>query len=50
MAIFRCNRCKQVYEDHYPPDDTCIKCKKGLVRIIVSDNQKLSTQIVDNLT
>jgi Zn finger protein HypA/HybF involved in hydrogenase expression len=34
MAKFKCNACKQVYEDYYPPDDTCLKCKKGTVRII----------------
>ena len=33
MAHFECNNCKQVYEDYMPIDDTCIKCKKGLVRI-----------------
>ncbi len=34
MALFRCNRCREVYEDYYPPDDTCIKCGKGLIRIV----------------
>ena len=34
MAYFRCNVCNSVYEDYYPPDDTCIKCNRGLVRII----------------
>jgi len=34
MAYFRCRRCNSVYQDYYPPDDTCLKCKKGLVRII----------------
>jgi len=34
MARFRCNRCNCVYEDYYPPDDTCTKCKKGRIRIV----------------
>jgi hypothetical protein len=34
MAYFRCYRCNSVYEDYHPPDDTCIKCYRGLVRII----------------
>jgi hypothetical protein len=34
MARFKCNVCNQEYEDYYPPDDTCIKCKKGTIRII----------------
>lgn len=34
MALFKCNNCKLIYEDYYPPDDTCIKCKKGTVRIV----------------
>jgi hypothetical protein len=34
MALFKCSRCLEVYEDFYPPDDTCLKCKRGLVRII----------------
>ena len=34
MALFRCGKCNKVYEDHYPPDDTCTKCKQGFVRII----------------
>jgi len=34
MALFKCSKCKLVYEDYYPPDDTCIKCKKGTVRIV----------------
>lgn len=34
MALFRCGSCHAVYEDYYPPDDSCIKCKRGLVRIV----------------
>lgn len=34
MAHFRCNSCNEVYEDYYPPDDTCTKCKMGYIRII----------------
>jgi hypothetical protein len=44
MALFKCNTCHQEYEDYYPPDDTCLKCKQGFIRIVV----KLSTSIVDN--
>ena len=34
MAIFRCNACKQIYEDNYPPDDCCLKCKVRFIKII----------------
>jgi len=34
MALFKCSKCNQVYEDYYPPDDSCIKCKRGTVRIL----------------
>ena len=34
MALFRCGACHAVYEDHYPPDDSCLKCKRGLIRIV----------------
>lgn len=37
MAKFKCKSCKQVYEDYYPPDDSCLKCKKGLIRIVSDD-------------
>jgi hypothetical protein len=40
MALFECNTCNQEYEDYYPPDDTCIKCKKGTIRIITSKRRK----------
>lgn len=29
---FRCDTCRRIYRDYYPPDDSCIKCGKGLVR------------------
>jgi len=48
MAFFRCNRCKRVYEDYYPPDDSCIKCKRGTVTIVTSGRYMLSTNNVDN--
>lgn len=41
MAKFKCRICKQVYEDYYPPDDTCIKCKKGTVRIIRENEESI---------
>lgn len=34
MSRFKCNSCKAVYEDHYPPDDTCKECGKAAIRII----------------
>ena len=34
MALFKCFRCMQVYEDFYPVDDTCIRCKRGTVRVL----------------
>jgi len=34
MALFRCQSCNASYYDYYPPDDTCLKCKRGLIRII----------------
>ena len=34
MAKFRCNACKEEYEDYYPPDDTCLKCGKAEIRIV----------------
>jgi hypothetical protein len=48
MALFRCNACNQEYEDYYPPDDTCLKCKRGTVRIINRYEKQLSTKTVDN--
>jgi len=49
MTMFKCNTCNRIYEDYYPPDDTCIKCKKGFVRIInlIHEHQGLSTDNVD---
>jgi len=35
MALFRCGSCHAVYEDYYPTDDSCLKCKRGLIRIII---------------
>jgi hypothetical protein len=40
MALFRCNSCSCVYEDYYPPDDTCIKCNKASIRIITPQGDK----------
>jgi len=34
MALFKCSTCKLLYEDYYPPDDTCLICKRGTVRIV----------------
>lgn len=48
MAWFKCKRCKAIYEDYYPPDDTCLKCKKGTIRVISNSQHILSTGAVDN--
>src|SRR5689334_13821686 len=40
MALFKCNTCKGVYEDYYPPDDTCMKCNKAAIRIITQTNHE----------
>ena len=37
-----------IYEDYYPPDDTCLKCKLGTIKIVTSGGYVLSTKIVDN--
>lgn len=44
MALFKCSTCKVVYEDYYPPVDTCIKCDSGTIRIIpeYQPSEKLS--------
>src|SRR6266568_608547 len=42
MALFKCNTCNQEYEDYYPPDDCCLKCKKGTIRIITQSNHERS--------
>ena len=34
MALFRCGSCLNEYEDHYPEQDTCIICNRGLIRIV----------------
>jgi hypothetical protein len=45
MAQFRCVRCNAVYEDYYPPDDTCTKCCKGHIRITTIQGDKTMTAI-----
>jgi hypothetical protein len=40
MALFKCSSCQQVYEDYYPPDDTCLKCNKASIRIITQTNHE----------
>ncbi|GFO56720.1 hypothetical protein GMSM_37270 [Geomonas sp. Red276] len=47
MALFRCNRCYPIYEDYYPTDDTCLKGKKGTVRIIQEDVCGADVRIVE---
>jgi hypothetical protein len=37
MSIFKCNGCIQIYEECYPPDDTCLKYKGGsTVRMVTN--------------
>lgn len=48
MALFRCNSCKQVYEDYYPTDDNCLMCNRGTITIVTSTRYTLSTKNVDN--
>ena len=43
MALFRCGSCFVVYQDYYPPDDTCIHCKQGLIRIVTTNHQQMET-------
>jgi hypothetical protein len=45
MALFRCNICQCVYADHYPPEDTCIKCHQGTIRIITPHKEDIMTAI-----
>ena len=47
MAMFKCNNCKLIYEDYYPPDDTCLKCKNGKVRIVLV---QIPTESIMNIT
>jgi hypothetical protein len=48
MAMFKCNACIQEYEDYYPPDDTCLKCKRGTIRIIpeYQPSEKLANLLI----
>lgn len=48
MTLFKCNTCNRVYEDYYPPDDICLKCKRGIINVVTSGGYVLSTKIVDN--
>ena len=48
MTLFKCNTCNGVYEDYYPPDDICLKCKLGIIKVATSGVYVLSTKIVDN--
>jgi hypothetical protein len=43
MARFKCSICKREYDDYYPPDDTCLKCKSGTVRIVTETINKRRT-------
>ncbi len=40
MALFQCGTCLVLYKDHYPPDDSCIHCKQGLIRIVANHQPK----------
>jgi hypothetical protein len=45
MALFRCDSCHAVYTDHYPTDDTCIKCDKGHIRVTTIQGEENMTAI-----
>lgn len=49
MALFRCNNCNRIYDDYYPPDDTCIKCNKGTIRIIIPQGDTTMTAITPTI-
>jgi hypothetical protein len=49
MALFKCNTCCCVYEDYYPPDDTCIKCNKASIRIITPQGDKTMTATIPTI-
>ena len=42
MALFKCSSCQEVYEDYYPPDDTCRFCNKAAIRIVTQSNHERS--------
>jgi len=42
MAYFRCHRCNSIYQDYYPPDDTCIKCNVGTITITTEPDHQES--------
>ena len=45
MSFFRCRKCKVVYEDYYPTDDTCCKCNSGTIRILQTTSQEDSVYV-----
>jgi hypothetical protein len=40
MSLFRCSSCHTEYQDYCPVDDTCIQCKRGLIRIVITPQPK----------
>jgi len=48
MPLFKCRLCEAEYEDYYPPDDSCLECKRGTIRVVDADTERLSTVTVDN--
>jgi len=48
ITLFKCNKCNLTYGNYYPPDDICLKCNNGTIRIVTSRRYILSTETVDN--
>lgn len=46
MTLFRCSSCHAEYQDYYPIDDICIKCKQGLIRIVTTRPPQLKEDIM----
>ncbi|GFO57322.1 hypothetical protein GMSM_43290 [Geomonas sp. Red276] len=40
MSYFRCRSCHVVYEDYNPPDDTCLMCHSGTIRLVREANHQ----------
>ena len=52
MSMFKCNKCNRVYVDYYPVDDTCIKCNRGIIKIVlvsISTSQSVQSQMSQNI-
>jgi hypothetical protein len=45
MPYFSCRSCHVVYQDYYPPDDTCINCHSGTIRLVREVDQQPTANI-----